>query len=1254
VVPGYRVEERIGIGGFGEVFRARHELIGREVAIKVLHAQYAASSEAVARFIAEARAVNQISHPGIVEIFDFGVLPTGREYVVMELLRGRTLRDVLRQQIRIGLDAALPILHGIAEAIDAAHSAGIAHRDLKPDNVFVLDDGRIKLIDFGLAKLTREVSAPITETGSVFGTPLYMSPEQCRGRASDVRTDYYSFGVLAYHVLVGEPPFSGSALEIALHHLNDRPEAPSARCAELPARADAVILELLAKDPLLRPAPLVDAVARLAGLAPITRRDAAAQLLAEVRATSTIIAPDIARELAHDDHAPTVVETLAGEPLAAVIARGGLAASDAIPIVLAIARVLAGAHASGLAHRGITPRTVFVLAGGRIKLLDLGTTHRVDVEATCYRAPEQCRDDGEVDVRCDVYSCGCLLVALTTGTPPFVGTSIEEIVAKHLHDPAPAFSGSPKLAAVVSRCLAKRPGERYASAGELALALAPLVAGSARASRRLPFLAAGLALGLVVAAVLLVIRSPESTSMAACRPLTACPTSVGCGSIPDGCGGELTCPGTCQVLGAVPAYASAGDYVAFDGTFGASATVTFPGGWGVNATIEGPHRISALVPMNVTDGKLTITTGGSQLPSIVFRRTAYAATLQPFQRHDVQTGGARQASHLAIGRFAAAVVATHDFVYVIGGYGSAYRASVERAAINADGTLGAFAEVATMTTPRAAANALVIGKHLYVIGGDDGRSVSDTIERAELHADGSLGAFAAVPGKLVGRTGASAIVAGNRLLLIGGVFHGGKVAPPERAVIAADGSIGPFEAAPPLASHRESPSAIVVHNAIWLIGGLDEHQQPLGSVERAEIGADGSIGAFSVVPEVRLVTPRVRPAVIAIGDMVYVIGGGSLRSVERARLDDEPTTFVEVPELALHTPRDQPKAIVAGNSLYVISGRRNRIDEATIERASIIGSSVIDAFVLDGAVRTSAARAGHASVVVGNGLYHLGGDGGGFALASVERAPIAINGWLDGFTPVPALALPEPRADATVATIGNAVFLIGGRGKTGPIASLVRAAIGSDRTLGPFSTVDSVTLVTARSEASAVILGDALYVIGGRDAGGRALATIERASINRDGTLGAFSLAALALPTPRFGHRTAVIRDMLYVVGGLGDQGPVLEIVGARIAADSALGAFSTGPRLRAGRRRHSLESVGTMLYAIGGVVGQGPSVERAVITPDGSLEPFAPARDVAFDAARAGHTTTTIGNYVYAIGGTGSSTDPNARRNAVDRANLR
>jgi tetratricopeptide (TPR) repeat protein len=256
----YTVVERIGVGGFGEVYRAHHEKIGRDVAVKLLHEKYSSDAAAIARFVAEARAVNRISHPNIIEVYDFGELADGRSYFVMELLRGRTLREIMGDR-PMPLAEALPLLREIAAALTAAHAEGIAHRDLKPDNVFVLPNGRVKLIDFGLAKLVRGDGEASAESGTIAGTPLYMSPEQLRGSFVDTRTDAYSFGVLVYQMLAGQPPFTGpDALSIALQHINDPPPAPSAMRIDL-CTVDSPVLALLSKDPSKRPS-LLDAIAQ--------------------------------------------------------------------------------------------------------------------------------------------------------------------------------------------------------------------------------------------------------------------------------------------------------------------------------------------------------------------------------------------------------------------------------------------------------------------------------------------------------------------------------------------------------------------------------------------------------------------------------------------------------------------------------------------------------------------------------------------------------------------------------------------------------------------------------------------------------------------------------------------------------------------------------------------------------------------------------------------------------------------------------
>ncbi len=229
----YVVESLIGAGGFGTVYRARHPLIGKLAAVKVLSRQYSADPEIVSRFVDEARAVNQIRHRNIIDIFSFGQLDDDRSFYVMELLDGQPLDEVIEQRGALPLGEAIPILRGIARALDAAHASGVAHRDLKPENIFLArdSDGGVfpKLLDFGIALLLGDRAAEQqhkTRTGAPMGTPFYMSPEQCRGRDVDHRTDFYAFGCVAYKLLTGDVPFDGEAhMDVLMKQIGEEPDA---------------------------------------------------------------------------------------------------------------------------------------------------------------------------------------------------------------------------------------------------------------------------------------------------------------------------------------------------------------------------------------------------------------------------------------------------------------------------------------------------------------------------------------------------------------------------------------------------------------------------------------------------------------------------------------------------------------------------------------------------------------------------------------------------------------------------------------------------------------------------------------------------------------------------------------------------------------------------------------------------------------------------------------------------------------------
>jgi serine/threonine protein kinase len=270
----YTVELVLGRGGFGTVYRAVHPVIGKQVAIKVLARKYASDPDVISRFAAEARAVNQIRHRNIIDIFQFSTLPDGRHYYVMECLDGEPLDQYLTTHGPLALAEALPILRAIGRALDAAHAKGIAHRDLKPENIFLAvdtDGERFpKLLDFGIAKLFGADTDDVrhrTATGMPIGTPYYMSPEQCRGKDVDQRTDIYSFGIVAYRMLTNTYPFDGADYVELLHQqVNGEAPPPSSRNSALPTTVDAAIAWMMRKDRDQRPATLGEALAAFDGI----------------------------------------------------------------------------------------------------------------------------------------------------------------------------------------------------------------------------------------------------------------------------------------------------------------------------------------------------------------------------------------------------------------------------------------------------------------------------------------------------------------------------------------------------------------------------------------------------------------------------------------------------------------------------------------------------------------------------------------------------------------------------------------------------------------------------------------------------------------------------------------------------------------------------------------------------------------------------------------------------------------------------
>jgi serine/threonine-protein kinase len=254
----YELDSRIAIGGMGEVWEATDHVIGRTVAIKILKDEYMGDPGFLERFRAEARHAALVNHEGIASVFDYGE-ENGSAFLVMELVPGEALSTILEREGALSSDKTLDIVAQTASALQAAHAAGLVHRDIKPGNLLITPDGRVKITDFGIARIADQV--PLTATGQVMGTVQYLSPEQASGHAASPATDIYSLGIVAYESLAGKRPFTGeSQVAIAMAQINDAPPPLPATVAQ---PVQNLVMSMIAKKPEERPAT-ASAVARAA------------------------------------------------------------------------------------------------------------------------------------------------------------------------------------------------------------------------------------------------------------------------------------------------------------------------------------------------------------------------------------------------------------------------------------------------------------------------------------------------------------------------------------------------------------------------------------------------------------------------------------------------------------------------------------------------------------------------------------------------------------------------------------------------------------------------------------------------------------------------------------------------------------------------------------------------------------------------------------------------------------------------------
>lgn len=707
--------------------------------------------------------------------------------------------------------------------------------------------------------------------------------------------------------------------------------------------------------------------------------------------------------------------------------------------------------------------------------------------------------------------------------------------------------------------------------------------------------------------------------------------------------------------------AQAGDSVLLNGTFGSTATVAVGGVAASGVVSRGAGRIEFTVPAGATAGDVSVTTGGKTTSYGTLRRVGFTLGMDEFRSEYEQENHGRQMPFHATARAHATWFSTDRWWYVIGGAnasGTALR-SVERAMINADGTVGEFQSSAVqLVSLRAKSVAVRVGGYVYVVGGSDGATELSTVERASINADGTLSAFTSYASSTLStpRAGHAALVIGGYLYVIGGTSTGSATASIERAPILGSGALGAFSMySVSLATAREGASVFTTGTHVVVVGGRNGAVS-LNTVEASPLAATYGAAPSGFASAGTLATgARSYARAVQVGSHVFLVGGvnagGSLAQVDELLLSGTTPVVTAVPTAtSLQVAREAPTVAVLGNHIYVAGGVSPGGVVDTVERASVnvsgeLGTRTLLANKIGDSVRNGTSRS---YVAIGAYLYLLGGGSNGNGVCGsgpwpALRWPVALDGSLGTVEVLPY----------SVGGLQGSVFVVGGnvcvspgrQGATSSTNSILCAAIGSDGSLGAFT--QATTTPEAPEAMTVVVLRSAVYRLTPfTSLGGSIGGAIYSAPVS-GGLPGTFVNSGAATPAPYASYAygaPALINSDFFALGGQTVSVATSRI--DRISFDGAGNVSGTPSTVAAsgGAPNYGAESVvvGPYVYAFGGGSPIVTSVARAQLA-NGMTPAYAsyPARSLATPRQTGG--AIALGNYVYVLGGYDGATGCNA-----------